>query len=119
MKGAGRANLATRALSKPFRVAAKHPLLALGAAALFGAKYMSDRHNREQRLETLNNYAAQNQMPQLQPADGYYGSVTPEEYAMMESQMRQSGMQGGFAEREMARRAEQEALTAQQQGPAA
>ena len=113
-KGSG---IIRSALTSPLRVASRHPRLALLAGAGAGLMYMNNRHNREQQLEQLRQYGAANM--DAQPVqNGYYNSVSPDEYAAMEAQMRQSpGMQGGFANREMARRAEAEALAAGQATP--
>jgi hypothetical protein len=118
-----KANIVEHVISKPLRWAAKKPRTAMAATAISGLLYMNHRHNRQQRLAELEEHYAPGAQPQ-EPAfaGGYYqNSVTPEEYAAMQAQMRDSGgqAQGGHAQRIRDQREAQAMHTDQQMAPSA
>ncbi len=120
---ANRAGLASRIVATPLNIMAKWrktSLVAGGLLALGGAyKFFSGRENARAEAEYANNaqqvMAMQQQaaMMEAQAAQmrggqaygGYRNSVSPEEAAFMESQMRSGGLNGGHAAAEMQRRA--------------
>lgn len=97
-----------RLLSKPFRLAANNPVLAMftgaAAAAIGVGAWASKRSEKRTQRELMDQ--AQAPMPQF-PAQANAYTITPEEYATMQSRMRQSGQPGGqqFGENVQAQRA--------------
>ncbi|MCE3006427.1 MAG: hypothetical protein LW853_06305 [Rickettsiales bacterium] len=98
-----RAGIIERVAGKPFRIAANNPRLALGAAAaatVAGVGIWAKNRAERQTMESYQQAAAQ-----MQAAQSYMNSVTPQEAAALEARLAVRSSASGHADKIAADRA--------------